>query len=858
MDLSKTDITKIDKQLQDRLRQSRGDEVLRVAIILVPDPRFEKNLNLPHLDPSQFPSRTDYRKALIEQQQIYLEANLANIIQELRKLSLNINGGMTSRVIIAEGTAQQILNSLELPEVYHASLDREIKIIPPPLSEEDLEAAKYLTEIALTIFESFKDSLDKVPSQKLIYQSFEAYVENYKTRYCLVQVLGMREPINLDSVYTGVKFLDDEAIRSFDSIENLEKLYRQAKSLRFQSQHKRKQEGIEVANEEQYLMVLGEPGTGKSTFLQKMGLEALKGQGGGFKHTCIPIFIELKIITSGEINIENFIAEKFRSCEVPEPEKFLTEALEQGKLLILFDGLDEVPTENLNNIINHIQDFVNKYDKNRFIASCRTAAYRSNFQGFSDVVMADFDDTQIRKFIDNWFQSAADKQAQTGEKCWELLQKPENSAAKELAHTPLLLTFLCLVYDRSQNFPNNRSLLYGKALRILLEEWASEKRILQNEIYQGFNTDLEEMLLSEIAYTGFKSDRLFFSGDEIVEQIKTFLANNLNAPQHLNGKAILNAITIQQGILVERAENIFSFSHLTLQEYLTAQYINDHHQTEELVSKYLTDERWKEVFLLVFGLMKVGADNLLDLMEKEAQKYIKTPKLQAVLNWAEQITTGSAGDLKPLVKRAVAISIVYTFARTISGSYVSSDNANVKAIINISNVKAIANVEAYAIIISMAKIIIDIKKDINDKSITTKLLTTLLRMDKIKSKFNIIVNFIDMAINSSHALEESKIFNKVNFSVLIDELNLLKNKIPDEKQTLAVYQEFFQHLQQALLNAFNLSLDVVNLSDQEKKALGNYLYVNNLLIKCKQASVRISPSTWEAIEARMLLIESKL
>ncbi|MGV2388855.1 MAG UNVERIFIED_CONTAM: hypothetical protein LVR29_12975 [Microcystis novacekii LVE1205-3] len=57
------------------------------------------------------------------------------------------------------------------------------------------------------------------------------------------------------------------------------------------------------------------------------------------------------------------------------------------------------------------------------------------------------------------------------------MQKEEYKSAKELAHTPLLLTFLCLVYDENQSFPTNRSRLYQDALRILLEKWSAEKRL---------------------------------------------------------------------------------------------------------------------------------------------------------------------------------------------------------------------------------------------------------------------------------------------------------------------------------------------------------------------------------------------
>jgi len=825
MNLGENHITKIDPDFLDKLLHAKTDEVLRVAMTLEPDPKSGQNLNLPLLEPSQFPSRSAYRKALIEQQQTHLAATLSTTIQELQQLSLKIYGGTTSRVILVEGTAQQILKSLELPRVNHASFDQVIKIQPPPLTNEDLKAAEYLTQIALTIFHSLSDDPNKVPSKASIHRAYVAYIENYKNRYCFLKVLGMREPVKLESVYTEVQFLDDYAIRSFE-IKDLEHFYRQSNNRRFQLPDQGKHEGITVANDQQYLMVLGGPGSGKSTFLRKIGLESLKGQEGAFNHNCIPVFIELKRFTSYDINIENFIAGEFKSCEFPEPEQFTHQALERGKLLILLDGLDEVPTKNSTNVINHIQHFVDTYNKNRFIASCRTAAYRSSFNHFSNVAMADFDDQQILQFIDNWFQSAADKQAQTADRCWELLQKPENSAAKELAQTPLLLTFLCLVYDRSQNFPNNRSFLYRRALQILLEEWASEKRIYQQEIYQGLSNEIEQILLSEIAYKNFNSDRLFFSQRDVVQQIEAFSASNLNAPQNLDGEAVLNAIVVQQGILVERAENVFSFSHLTLQEYLTAKYIDDHYLVEQLVTEHLTDERWKEVFLLVAGLMDGGADNLLLLMEKEAKKYINTPKLRTLLNWAEQVTTDSAGDLKPAGKRAVAI----TFAI-----------ANVFA-----NANAIAIANASAIAYAYASAIADTYASANADTYTIAI-----------ANANAIAIAIAKAIDYISTLEKLTIFNNVNFTMLIDKLNNLKTKIPDQKLPKEERQKFIQSLQQTLFSAFNLSPDMINLSLEELNAMKNFLYANDLLIQCKKVSVRVSPATWESIEARLLSINGE-
>ena len=333
------------------------------------------------------------------------------------------------------------------------------------------------------------------PLKETLVKASRRYLQYYRERYGILKVLGMRKPVSLESIYTKVQFLEAEAILSFETIEALEQSYRHSKNRGFQLSDRRKQAGIQVANQKKCLMVLGSPSVGKSIFLRKMGLEALKGQQGTFQHQCIPVYLELKRFRETNIDIEQYIAQEFETCGFPEARQFTQKALEQGKLLILLDGLDEVPVANLNNAITIIHDFVDRHSKNRFIASCRTAAYHNYFHRFTNVEIAEFDDAQIQQFIGNWFQSDLDQQMEIAQRCWKLLQKPENAAAKELAQTPLLLTFLCLVYDRSQNLPDNRSTLYRKALDILLEEWAAEKRIQRDAIYPDLHIDLEKALL---------------------------------------------------------------------------------------------------------------------------------------------------------------------------------------------------------------------------------------------------------------------------------------------------------------------------------------------------------------------------
>jgi predicted NACHT family NTPase len=439
-----------------------------------------------------------------------------------------------------------------------------------------------------------------VKLQPRLRQAVKQYVESYTDRHGTLKTVCVRmdAPVKLDEVYTAVQLLDRSDIRYFESPDALQGLFRQVGKRGFEFREATKQEGILTANQHQYLMVLGSPGVGKSTFLRKVGLEALKGDKGSFAHTCIPVFLTLRLFDKDK-TIEQQIAAEFANCGFDQAIELSQAALEKGKLLVLLDGLDEVPLDRLDTTITQIQNLVDRYPQNRYIASCRIAAYKGGFPRFKDVTVAAFEDSQIKEFIHHWFRLEPD----TANSCWELLKQPQYAAAKELAQTPLLLTLLCVVYDESVDFPKNRSRLYGEALDVLMKKWAAEKRIPHNPIYRELSIELERELLSEIAYDSFESDRLFFSKSEVVAQIREFLVTNLNAPKHLDGEAVLEAIEVQQGLLVERARDAYSFSHLTLQEYLTAKYIVDNNQIDWLAKNHLTNQNWREVFLLVAGQM---------------------------------------------------------------------------------------------------------------------------------------------------------------------------------------------------------------------------------------------------------------
>jgi hypothetical protein len=174
----------------------------------------------------------------------------------------------------------------------------------------------------------------------------------------------------------------------------------------------------------------------------------------------------------------------------------------------------------------------------------------------------------------------------------------------------------------------------------------------------------------------------------------------------------------------------------------------------------------------------------------------------------------------------------------------------------------IANTYAYANSYANANAFLDAK--VNDialvKILAHENVTAITDPDAVAvyANANLLSSVNDIAIANAihyaHVLEERKIFEDVNFTKLIARLEALKARMSNKKQPLEEHQAFAKRIGQIWLDVLNLSPELINLSEQEAKALEKYFYANYLMMQCNEAAVRVSPKTWEAIEERMLLV----
>ncbi|MEM8612920.1 MAG: NACHT domain-containing protein [Cyanobacteria bacterium P01_H01_bin.105] len=686
----------------------------------------------------------------------------------------------------------------------------------------------------------------------------------------------MSKPVSLDSIYVPVRFLEDSEINKSRSIDDMEKACRSRNERKLSTSSKRQKTTIDVANEIQYLSIIGSPGVGKTTLLRKIGLEALKNANETeFHHACIPIWIDLKKFTEGVGGFQSYITDELDAFEFPDAAAITEKALKKGRFLILFDGLDEVSSNQRPKILDKVEAFVERYQKNRYVISCRAAAYRSPSPSFREITLAGNGQDQIKNFIYNWFSSGEAGDAEAAEKCWKSIRKSDNVAVRELARTPLLLTFLCLVYSRSLTFSGNRSILYHEGLRILLEKWFDEKRISNEEIYEGLHVELEEKLLAEIAYKGFRDDKLLFTKVNLVEHIRDFLLRELNAPSNLSGEAILDAIAIQQGILVEQSEGIYSFSHLTFQEFLAAKYIHENYSNQalsEIVRLYANDKRWEEVFLLIAGLKydESNVINLLLYLNQVAQGYINTEKLSSLWMWAAQVTADETTPEKLIEKRANALYRAFHYSRILAqSSKLKGELEIVQALLQpfIYNLRASSDLTLTTHLINaFQSVVLQVKKTgkLSDSTARKRAQTELKKAvqlakplaNKIRKRASVrsmrYLKSHEQRVSLDEDLKDNEIFSGSDFLTLFEQLNRLSLNIPSTQFPSHIHKKFLDELKQVCLGILKVDESWLMMTQAEARACQDCLYVTLLLLKCRQEAKRISSELWASVEEQIL------
>ncbi|MEN4011345.1 MAG: SUMF1/EgtB/PvdO family nonheme iron enzyme [Bellilinea sp.] len=378
-----------------------------------------------------------------------------------------------------------------------------------------------------------------------------------------------------------------------------------------------------VQSPRQRMVLLGLPGTGKSTFVRYLALRVAQEMLGAPRRledwqgkAVLPIAISLgrfaETLPAGATQGTTAMLEVFLRNTVEADSRYAAFAplvlsiLQEEGGLVMFDGLDEVADLSLRPVVvQAVEAFTEKYARNpgsRFLVTCRTYSYRDKDWQLTGWPVHELDllnNEQIAQFVNAWYDqhSLLDpaRELEYREKRLKLLEALRSGDRRrlyEVAPYPIILTIMAIVHA-SYELPDSRAQVYMQCVKMLLEKWQTKRSIMGRVQNRSLLAELgipETRLyqaLFQIAYEAHlgRTDQSEDGGSLITgklvaggmlehlqdeHKLKIFL----DYCQSANGLLMLQGtITPAEADPSAPPRRVYTFPHMTFEEYLAGRHL---------------------------------------------------------------------------------------------------------------------------------------------------------------------------------------------------------------------------------------------------------------------------------------------
>ena len=449
-------------------------------------------------------------------------------------------------------------------------------------------------------------------------------------------------------------------------------------------------------------IILGTPGSGKTTFLRWVAYHLsynlissdTSSSTNGSAPKQVPILIRIndyaEWLDKEPVTLRQFLIIRLSEIHPNAPAKVL-DALEHGRCLVLFDGLDEGfspktqrhVTDAIHSfIIDHSVEDPQTHLTNSFIITSRITDYQPEvFARYAHYTLPDLDDQQIEHFLAKWFFAieldmvVSERGAQhlrgretkeVGVKHRERLLSilKTSPGFKRLATNPLALTIMAFIQANGRDLLRYRFDLYKLVTYTLLDTWNQESG---RKMFPGEEIPLVEDLLGRFA-NRLQNDDGILSGYDVEMITRQTMAEFYHLQAHEvteNDIAqLVETLRRSSGLFAEVGDDLFCFANQTFQDFFAALYLlrRPKEERKQLAVKHFLSTRWSEPLLLM--LIYKSARN-----SRDEQREI-SEILQSILD--------TPGDNSTVVQR----NLLFVMSSIVNGRLLVTDKALIERICN--------------------------------------------------------------------------------------------------------------------------------------------------------------------------------
>lgn len=360
------------------------------------------------------------------------------------------------------------------------------------------------------------------------------------------------------------------------------------------------------------VVILGDPGSGKSTLCKHLAVSTARRPEG-----LVPLLVTVRGWLADGVRgslLAHVATLTGEQSAVTLDEASLAELCENGRALLLVDGVDEAGRDERERLRSQLHDFAQKYPRVPIVVTSRVLGYNEVRldRGFEHLTLAAFDHDDIRRFVERWYATAERSPEKARDRANDLLYALHTTPAiEQLARTPLLITLIAALHFNRGALPGRRARLYHRCIELLVDTWPLERGDTMSELPGDWQIErLAELALwmqrrrrGEHHETGVLVDERALEG----ELCRHLDDRNLDEPARRDLARRWLRWLVRSNVLSEERHGYYAFVHLSLMEYLAGQAVLREQRlggSEAIVGfirSHHLQTRWVEILISMLG-----------------------------------------------------------------------------------------------------------------------------------------------------------------------------------------------------------------------------------------------------------------
>lgn len=362
------------------------------------------------------------------------------------------------------------------------------------------------------------------------------------------------------------------------------------------------------------LLIVGGPGSGKSSLLKYLTLQLLKGEHIAYDGY-LPVWMPFSYMARNcDSDIKSIIQVWFQENKLWDKNShYLEYAFEQHKILLIADGIDEWGDDPLqaDKIIREVKA---ETEAGNLLAIFSSREYgitniNSSFSACDTYTIAPLSAEQqaelVKKCV-NYYNGLKYYTMRTAEFLSSKLRLLHD--VDRMRENPMLLTILIGQYLQGNELPHNNIAAMDCIVEQLFVKHQRSRKFQAYDYSGSFDYTSNKILL------GVLSKEMFdYYKDGSMDKIQAEILLNQYLNSQTNGQELINAHIVdelfkhdtqQLGVIEERAGSRISFINRQIQEFMTAKYLSiNEERATDFIQNNASDAELHQVFLFLFEMM---------------------------------------------------------------------------------------------------------------------------------------------------------------------------------------------------------------------------------------------------------------